>query len=66
VVTKRNKLMLWKIEEVLVVGQKKGYFYGRTKNFKEIFFKWKDIKIWDLVNVKITKLDKYVLKWEFV
>lgn len=62
-ITKRNKMMIWKVEEILVSWQKNDYYYGRTRNYKEVFFKWEDIKIWDIIKVKITELDKYVLKW---
>ena len=65
-VTKRNKLMLWKIEEILVLGKKEGQFFGRTRNFKEVFFVSENIKTWDIVKVKITGLNKYVLEWELV
>ncbi len=66
-VTKRNKLMLWKIEEILISWKKEWQFFGRTRNFKEVFFKMEpSLKIWDIVKVKITDLDKYVLKWELV
>jgi len=66
-VTKRNTLMLWRIEEILISGEKDNYFYGRTRNFKEVFFeKDQNYKIWDLVYIKITELDKYVLKGEYI
>lgn len=60
----RNEKMIGKIEEVLVAWEKDDYFFGRTRNFKEVFFE-KDtcIKIGDIIPVKITELDKYVLKW---
>ncbi len=74
---KRNKMMLGRIEEVLISWQKDEYFYWRTRNFKEVFFECKDIseknllkkidiKIWDIVKVKITELDRYVLKWKLI
>ena len=68
IVTNRNKNMLWKIEEVLVSGKKDWYFFGRTRNFKEVFFKDEENKIeeWDLVKIKITQVDWFVLKWEIV
>ncbi len=66
-VTKRNELMLGREEEVLISSKKDEYFAWRTRNFKEIFFLWKqDNKIWDLVKVRITQLDRYVLKWELI
>lgn len=65
-ILKRNKKMLWTIEEVLVSGQKDEFFFWRTRNFKEIYFEANEneVKIWDLVKVKLTKLDRYVIKWE--
>jgi tRNA-2-methylthio-N6-dimethylallyladenosine synthase len=65
-ITKRNKMVLGKVEEILVYWKKGGYFYWRTRNFKEIFFKWENINVGDLVKVKIEELDKYVLKGKLV
>ncbi len=64
-ILKRNKKMLWTIEEVLVSGQKDEFFFWRTRNFKEIYFEANEneVKIWDLVKVKLTELDRYVIKW---
>lgn len=67
IVTKRNTLMIWKIEKVLISWQKDEEFFGRTKNFKEIYFpviEW--INIWDFVNVEIEKLDRYILKGKVI
>jgi len=61
-VKKRNSKMIWKIEKVLVSWFKDNYFFGRTRNFKEVYFSWDDLKIGDLVEVEIVNLDKYVLK----
>lgn len=63
-VTKRNSLIIWNIEEVLVSWIKDDYFCWRTRNFKEVYFKWEWIKVWDLVKVKILSSDRYVLNWE--
>ncbi len=64
-IKKRNKLMLDKTEDVLIYWKKDSNFFGRTRNFKEIFFKWpENIKIWDIVKVKLLSLDRYVIKWE--
>lgn len=65
-ITKRNTYMLWKIEEILISWQKDEYFFGRTRNFKEVYFIADNVSIWDIVNVKIIELDRYVLKWEIV
>lgn len=66
-VTHRNSLMLGKTEEILISWEKDGNFFGRTRNFKEVFFpKDHSHKIWDLASVKILTLDKYVLVWEVV
>ncbi|MCP4523108.1 MAG: MiaB/RimO family radical SAM methylthiotransferase [Candidatus Gracilibacteria bacterium] len=65
-VTKRNKLMLGRVESIMISGKKDGYFFGRTRNFKEVYFKDETdtCKIGDFVDVKITELDRYVLKGE--
>jgi len=65
--TKRNNMMLWITQEVLIYWEKDWKFFGRTKNFKEIFFKKNPkYKIWDIVNVKITSLERWVLNWEII
>ena len=66
-IEKRNKLMLNKVEEVLISWEKDDKFFWRTRNFKEVYFEKQDwINIWDIVKVKIKELDKYVLLWELV
>ncbi|MDQ7009442.1 MAG: MiaB/RimO family radical SAM methylthiotransferase, partial [Candidatus Gracilibacteria bacterium] len=57
----RNKLMLGNIEEILISGKKDGDFFGRTRNFKEVFFKdlEEKINIGNIVKVKITELDGF-------
>ena len=68
-ILKRNQKMLGTIEEVLVSGQKDEYFFWRTRNFKEVYFtvpEGKEVKIWDLSKVKLTELDRYVIKWSLV
>lgn len=65
-ITKRNSNMIWKIEKILVAWQKDEYFFWRTRNFKEVYFEWEDIKIWDLIDVKIEEIDRYVLKWKLI
>lgn len=64
----RNKLMLDKTFEIMVAGNKDGSYFGRTRNFKEVFFKddSHSVQVGDLVQVKITELDRYVLQWELV
>ncbi len=67
--TKRNKLMIGREEELLIYGEKDRQFFGRTRNFKEVFvdsIQNTEHKIWDIVKVKITKLDRWVLKWEII
>jgi tRNA A37 methylthiotransferase MiaB len=59
--------MLGREEEILVSWEKDEYFFGRTRNFKEVFFEKKDgVFIWDIVKVKITWIDAWVLNWEIV
>ena len=68
-ILKRNEKMLGTIEEVLVSGQKDEYFFWRTRNFKEIYFEVpedKNVKIWDLVKVRLDELDRYVIKWTLI
>lgn len=72
-IQKRNKLMLWTKQEVLISWEKDSYLFGRTRNFKEVFIDFsknmdimKKYKIWDLIDVKITDLDRYVLNWEII
>ncbi len=64
----RNKLMLDKTFEIMVAWNKDGSYFGRTRNFKEVFFKddSHSVQVGDLVQVKITDLDRYVLQWELV
>lgn len=64
-VQKRWKMMLWMEEEILISWEKDWQFYWRTRNFKEVFFPKKDwIQFWDIVKVKITWVDNWVLTWE--
>ena len=63
--TKRNNMMIWKTEEILISWEKDWKFYGRTRNFKEVFFEKNDtLNIWDIIKVKIISLDKYILNWK--
>ncbi len=66
-VQKRGQLMMGREEEILISWEKDEYFFGRTRNFKEVFFEKKDgVKIGDIVKVKITWIDAWVLNWEIV
>ncbi len=66
-ITARNTKLVWKTIEVLICGEKDWDFFGRTRNFKEIYFpKLANIKIWDIVNVEIEKLNRYNLKWSII
>lgn len=63
----RNELMLNREEEILISWEKEWEFFWRTRNFKEVRFLKKNwLKIWDIVKVRITKLERYVLLWELV
>lgn len=60
----RNEMMIWRTEKILISWEKDEQFYGRTRNFKEVFFdKDEKYKIWDILKVKILEQDKWVLKW---
>lgn len=66
-VTQRNKMMIWKDEEVLIYWEKDEQFFWRTKNFKEVFFnKDEKLKTWDIVKIQITELDEWVLKGKII
>lgn len=66
-ILKRNKLMLDMTEKVLVYWKKDWQYYWRTRNFKEVYFKWSNIiNIWDILNVKLNSLDRYIIKWELI
>jgi tRNA-2-methylthio-N6-dimethylallyladenosine synthase len=53
-VKKRSQLMVGREEEVLINGIRDEQFFGRTRNFKEVFFPVKEgVNIGDRVNVKI-------------
>jgi tRNA A37 methylthiotransferase MiaB/very-short-patch-repair endonuclease len=62
----RNGLMVGREEEILISWEGKDETWvGRTRNFKEVFIpKDESIKIWDLVKVKITESDGWVLRGE--
>lgn len=66
-VLKRNKMMIWRTELVLISWIKNWEYFWRTRNFKEIFFtSEKNLNIWDLVKVKLLELDSFVIKWKKV
>ncbi len=62
----RNLLMVGRTEEILISWEwKDETWVGRTRNFKEVFIpKTPEVKIGDLVKVRITEGDKWVLKGE--
>jgi len=63
--TKRNLMMIGREEEVLIYWEKENQFFGRTRNYKKLFFqKNQKYKVWDLVKVKIDEIDKWVLRWK--
>lgn len=66
-VTKRNKLMIWRVEEILISWEKDWKYFWRTRNFKEVFFdKIDNINVWDIVRVEITWINKWVLEGEII
>ena len=62
----RNLLMVGRTEEILISWEwKDDTWVGRTRNFKEVFIPKTDgVKIGDIVKVRITEGDKWVLKGE--
>ncbi len=61
---KRSDLMVGRTEEILISGSgRSGELIGRTRNFKEVRISQDpDISIGDLVSVKITERDRWILK----
>lgn len=67
-VQNRAKLMIGRTEEILISSDAKDdMMVGRTRNFKEVYIqKDENIKIGDIVSVKITDLDRWVLRGEII
>jgi len=66
-VKSRNKLMLDREEIILISRQDENYLYWRTRNFKEVkIIKNNNFKIWDLVKVKILRIEWWMLYWEII
>ncbi len=67
-VKKRWEMMIGRIEPVLISWiTKSGKFFWRTRNFKEVHFpKTESLNIWDLVQVKIEKMNKWILEGSLI
>jgi tRNA A37 methylthiotransferase MiaB len=66
-VKKRNEMMLNREEQVLISREDEKYIYWRTRNFKEVRIpKNNSIKIWDLVKVKILRVEWWMLGGELI
>jgi tRNA A37 methylthiotransferase MiaB len=66
-VLKRNNLMLGREEDVMISWIKDWLYFGRTRNFKEVYFSWdENSKIWVIQKVKINNAEWFILKWELV
>lgn len=65
---KRANLMIWKTEEVIISWiSKNSNFYWRTRNFKEITMPIKNwVNIWDIVKVKINKVNGRIIEGEII
>jgi tRNA-2-methylthio-N6-dimethylallyladenosine synthase len=67
IIQKRNELMIG-LEEVILVSkidEEDGAISGRTRNFKEVYLpKNEKIQLGDLIPVKITGLDRWILRGE--
>lgn len=65
---KRSKLMIWQIEDVLIYWiTKDNKAFWRTRNYKEITFPiTESFKIWDIVKIKIEKMNGWVLDWKII
>jgi tRNA A37 methylthiotransferase MiaB len=61
----RNQMMLGREEVILVshIDEEHNTFSGRTRNFREVFVPRNDsIKIGALIPVRITDIDRWVLR----
>ena len=65
-VRKRNEMMVWREEEILITKISWEIAKWRTRNFKEVSINSENIKLWDIVKVKILWLEHWILKWERV
>jgi len=64
-VARRSVNMIHSTQEILIAGKKDDMFFGRTRNFKEVFFPVSvGVNIGDLVQIRITDLDNWVLRGE--
>ncbi len=65
-VKNRNQLMVGREEEILISGiGKDDTIVGRTRNWKEVYIPLsEDVKIGNIVRVKIWEADGWILKWE--
>ncbi|MFH1367434.1 MAG: tRNA (N6-isopentenyl adenosine(37)-C2)-methylthiotransferase MiaB [Patescibacteria group bacterium] len=59
-----NKKLLYTFQEILVDGQKNGYYYGRTKTNKVVKFESRKNIIGQFTKVKITKAEPWKLTAE--
>ncbi len=67
IIQERNQLMIGREEVILVskIDEEDGTISGRTRNFREVFLsKNENIRLGDLIPVKIIELDRWVLKGE--
>ena len=67
IIQERSQLMIGHEEVILVskIDEEDGTISGRTRNFREVFLsKNENIRLGDLIPVKITGLDRWVLKGE--
>jgi len=65
IIQERNKLILSREETILVskIDTEDGTISGRTRNFREVFLPKNDsLKIGDLVPIKITEINRWVLQ----
>ena len=64
-IQKRNELMLWRTEKVLINWIKEWAYIWRTRNFKEVHFESEnELKIWDLVEVELKEIEGFIIKGE--
>lgn len=64
-VQKRSAMMIGKTEPVLIAWfDTKGNAFGRTRNFKEVYFPHEGRNIWEIVHVTLMQLEGWNLLWK--
>lgn|GEM_PF-3198693 len=69
IVQERNRMMIGQEEVIMVskINDEDGTISGRTRNFREVFApKNESIRIGELIPVKISDIDRWVLRGNYL